>query len=315
MATFMLRSLGFLVFGSEGPGAWWAFAFRCLLVRKTIDGRACLGRCCLASAVRCTLERGLEPATKPEGTLAFGDESTDNASVLEGGAGAALALRLGVQRKNTQRWWVPRDWLRRCRSLLVELCPALAKALGCEEDTDEGENINSEGHRTVHARGLSDILSTGSVTLCVGPVRSPSFDLVIPYAAACILALLDEPLQFFLRDNDDPQVHEAFIRLGKDLPLTDVETCFRRVVPKIAPDARVLAPSHGRHLVEASLPGAAGCSSRRRCRARAAVSGFVGLADVVVVDGEPVDPGRAGRWRLKHVAEDAHAVTSRDDGV
>ena len=91
-------------------------------------------------------------------------------------------------------------------------------------------------------------------------------------AAACALALLDEPLQFFLRDNEDPQVHEALTRLGKDLQLTDVETSFRRVVPKIAPDARELTDAISARpppglLVEASLPGAAALG---------------GLADVVV---------------------------------
>ena len=227
----------------------------------------------LASAVRCVLERGLEPATKPEGTLAFGDDSTDNASVLEGGAGAAaLALRLGVQRKNTQRWWVPRDWLRRCRSLLVELCPALAKALHVEEDTDDSENVIARAIGRSMRRGLSDILSTEVLLFVWDQCVLTSFDLVIPYAAACVLALLDEPLQFFLRDNEDPQVHEALMRLGKDLQLVDVEACFRRVVPKIAPDARELTDAISARpppglLVEASLPGAAALG---------------GLADVVV---------------------------------
>ena len=41
--SFMLRSLGVLVFGSEGPGVWRAFAFRCLLARKTLARGTCLG--------------------------------------------------------------------------------------------------------------------------------------------------------------------------------------------------------------------------------------------------------------------------------
>ena len=121
-------------------------------------------------------------------------------------------------------------------------------------------------------RGLSDILSTEVLLFVWDQCVLTSFDLVIPYAAACVLALLDEPLQFFLRDNEDPQVHEALMRLGKDLQLTDVETCFRRVVPKIAPDARELTDAISARpppglLVEASLPGAAALG---------------GLADVVV---------------------------------
>ena len=121
-------------------------------------------------------------------------------------------------------------------------------------------------------RGLSDILSTGVLLFVWDQCVLTSFDLVIPYAAACVLALLDEPLQFFLRDNEDPQVHEALMRLGKDLQLTDVEACFRRVVPKIAPDARELTDAISARpppglLVEASLPGAAALG---------------GLADVVV---------------------------------
>jgi hypothetical protein len=121
-------------------------------------------------------------------------------------------------------------------------------------------------------RGLSDILSTDVLLFVWDQCVLTSFDLVIPYAAACVLALLDEPLQFFLRDNDDPQVHEALMRLGKDLQLTDVEACFRRVVPKIAPDARELTDAISARpppglLVEASLPGAAALG---------------GLADVVV---------------------------------
>ena len=121
-------------------------------------------------------------------------------------------------------------------------------------------------------RGLSDILATEVLLFVWDQCVLTSFDLVVPYAAACVLALLDEPLQFFLRDNDDPQVHEALMRLGKDLQLTDVETCFRRVVPKIAPDARELTDAISARpppglLVEASLPGAAALG---------------GLADVVV---------------------------------
>ena len=42
--SFMLRSLGVLVFGSEGPGVRRAFTFRCLLVGKTIAGGARAGR-------------------------------------------------------------------------------------------------------------------------------------------------------------------------------------------------------------------------------------------------------------------------------
>ncbi len=242
------------------------------LARPLLDVLA-LDDTVLASAVRCVLERGLEPATKPEGTLAFGDDSTDNQSVLEGGAGAAaLALRLGVQRKNTQRWWVPRDWLQRCRILLVELCPALAKTMKCEEDTDDSENVIARAIGRSMRRGLSDILSTEVLLFVWDQCVLTSFDLVVPYAAACVLALLDEPLQFFLRDNEDPQVHEALMRLGKDLQLNDVETCFRRVVPKIAPDARELTDAISARpppglLVEASLPGAAALG---------------GLADVVV---------------------------------
>ena len=121
-------------------------------------------------------------------------------------------------------------------------------------------------------RGLSDILSNDVLLFVWDQCVLTSFDLVIPYAAACVLALLDEPLQFFLRDNDDPQVHEALMRLGKDLQVNDVETCFRRVVPKIAPDARELTDAISARpppglLVEASLPGAAALG---------------GLADVVV---------------------------------
>ena len=121
-------------------------------------------------------------------------------------------------------------------------------------------------------RGLSDILSTEVLLFVWDQCVLTSFDLVIPYAAACVLALLDEPLQFFLRDNEDPQVHEALMRLGKDLQLVDVEACFRRVVPKIAPDARELTDAISARpppglLVEASLPGAAALG---------------GLADVVV---------------------------------
>ena len=121
-------------------------------------------------------------------------------------------------------------------------------------------------------RGLSDVLSTEVLLFVWDQCVLTSFDLVIPYAAACVLALLDEPLQFFLRDNDDLQVHEALMRLGKDLQLTDVETFFRRVVPKIAPDARELTDAISARpppglLVEASLPGAAALG---------------GLADVVV---------------------------------
>ena len=167
---------------------------------------------------------------------------------------------------------MPRDWLRRCRSLLVELAPALAKALQTEEDTDDSENVIARAIGRSMRRGLSDILATEVLLFVWDQCVLTSFDLVIPYAAACVLALLDEPLQFFLRDNDDPQVHEALMRLGKDLQLTDVETCFRRVVPKIAPDARELTDAISARpppglLVEASLPGAAALG---------------GLADVVV---------------------------------
>ena len=43
--SFMLRSFGVLVFGSEGPGVWRAFAFGRLLALKTINGGARVGRC------------------------------------------------------------------------------------------------------------------------------------------------------------------------------------------------------------------------------------------------------------------------------
>ena len=47
-------------------------------------------------------------------------------------------------------------------------------------------------------RGLSDILATEVLLFVWDQCVLTSFDLVIPYAAACILALLDQPLQFFL---------------------------------------------------------------------------------------------------------------------
>lgn len=217
----------------------------------------------IAGAVRCVLDRGLEPALVQGGTLAFGEDAGDNKSMLEGGAGAAaLALRLGVQRSNHQRWWVPRDWLQRCRSLLVDLCPVLAEALHCIEDDGAAEACIARAIGRSMRRGLSDVLGMDALLFVWDQCVLTSFDLVIPYAAAVILSLLDEPLRFFVRNNDDPQVHEALLKLGKDLSRQDLEVAFRMVVPLVAPDARELTDAISARpppamLVEASLPGAA----------------------------------------------------------
>ena len=142
--------------------------------------------------------------------------------------------------------------------LTIGIMSYVAKALKCEEDTDESENIIARAIGRSMRRGLSDIWPRkccfSSGTSAFSRRSTSSY-----HAAACILALLTEPLQFFIKDNDDPQVHEAVIRLGKDLPLTDVEACFRRVVPKSRPTRE----AHGRY----SADRRPGCSSRRRCRA------------------------------------------------
>ena len=97
------------------------------------------------------------------------------------------------------------------------------------------------------------------------------------------------------------------MRLGKDLPLTDVEACFRRVVPKIAPDARELTDAISARpppglLVEASLPGAAALG---------------GLADVVVdalADGAGFSMHgivAASRLFTRHRRDHPHAAQAR----
>ena len=58
----------FSFFGSEGPGAWWALPSDVYWLARPLLDVLALDDAVLASAVSSTLERGLEPATKPEGT-------------------------------------------------------------------------------------------------------------------------------------------------------------------------------------------------------------------------------------------------------
>ena len=73
----------------------------------------------------------------------------------------------------------------------------------CEEDTDDSENVIARAIGRSMRRGLSDILSTEVLLFVWDQCVLTSFDLVVPYAAACVLALLDEPLHGCNNGNDD----------------------------------------------------------------------------------------------------------------